>query len=84
VARYVPGYAEEYRRRGWQMLQTLDRVYVNDRARAVLDWRPQFDFASAVACLRENRDYRSELTHVVGVKGYHADEFREGLYPVDA
>lgn len=84
VARYVPAYAEEYRRRGWQMLQTLDRVYVNDRARAVLGWRPQFDFASAVARLRENRDYRSELTHVVGIKGYHADGFREGLYPVDA
>lgn len=84
VARYVPDYAEEYRRRGWQMLETLDRVYVNERARKVLDWRPQFDFASAVARLRMNQDYRSALTHVVGVKGYHADEFSEGPYPVDA
>jgi UDP-glucose 4-epimerase len=83
VARYVPDYVDEYRRRGWRMLQTLDRVYVNDRAREVLDWQPQFDFASAVARLRRDQDYRSELTSIVGVKGYHTTAFTEGPYPVE-
>lgn len=82
VERYVPGYLDEYRRRGWRMLPTLDRVYVNERARKLLRWEPRFSFAVAVDRLRSDRDYRSDLTHLVGAKGYHAERFDEGPYPV--
>lgn len=83
VARHVPEYVAEYARRGWRMFPVLDRVYVNERARAVLAWQPRFDFAAAIARLRAGQDYRSELTRIVGSKGYHAEVFSEGPYPVD-
>ncbi|MGF6226150.1 UDP-glucose 4-epimerase [Inquilinus ginsengisoli] len=38
VRRRVPGHEAEYARRGWRMLPGIDRVYVNDRARAELGW----------------------------------------------
>ncbi len=44
VLRYVPEYEAEYLRRGWQMFSGIDRVYVNERARMELGWRPQYDF----------------------------------------
>lgn len=83
VARYVPEFVAEYARRGWRMLPALDRVYVNERARVVLGWQPRFDFAAAIARLRAGQDHRSDLTHLVGSKGYHAEAFADGPYPVD-
>jgi UDP-glucose 4-epimerase len=82
VRRYVPGYADEYARLGWRMLPTLDRVYVNERARQRLGWEPQFNFASVLDRLRSGLDYRSDLARLVGAKGYHAEQFTEGPYPV--
>jgi UDP-glucose 4-epimerase len=70
VARYVPDYEPVFAQRGWQMLSSLDRVYDNTRAREVLGWRPKWDFAYAVSRLRSGEDPRSELTAVVGAKGY--------------
>jgi UDP-glucose 4-epimerase len=35
-----------------------------------------------LACLREGRDFRSALAGEVGVKGYHGEAFRDGIYPV--
>src|SRR3954465_2978511 len=40
VRRYSPGYEAEYHRRGWSMVPTIDRVYVNELARARLGWQP--------------------------------------------
>src|SRR4051794_10267741 len=48
VRRRVPGAAEVFERRGWQLPDTLDRVYVNERARRELGWEPVWDFARAV------------------------------------
>jgi len=45
VAQRVPAYVEVYARLGWKMFPHIDRVYVNDRARAQLGWRPRYDFA---------------------------------------
>lgn len=83
LTRRVPGWAEEYARRGWRMFPSLDRVYVNERARRELGWRPRYDFAAALACLRANEDPRSPLARAVGSKGYHAERFAEGPYPVE-
>jgi UDP-glucose 4-epimerase len=60
-----------YAARGWRMIDTIERVYV--RARAELGWAPRHDFASALAALREGRDFRSPLALAVGGKGYHAE-----------
>jgi UDP-glucose 4-epimerase len=71
VARRVPGWEGEYARRGWRMFPSIDRVYVNERARADLGWRPRWDFARAVELLRAGEDPRSPLARAIGSKGYH-------------
>jgi len=83
VRRCVPGYEAEYARRGWTMAPSIDRVYVNARARAELGWRPRYDFAFVIERLAAGQDFRSPLARRVGVKGYHAETFAEGPYPVD-
>jgi UDP-glucose 4-epimerase len=71
VRRLVPGYADEYARRGWTMFESIDRVYDNAEAREALGWRPKVDFAHAIARMREEDDLRSPLARAVGSKGYH-------------
>jgi UDP-glucose 4-epimerase len=83
VSRRVPGWAEEYVRRGWRMFPSVDRVYVNERARRELGWQPRYDFAAALARLRAGEDPRSPLARAVGSKGYHAERFADGPYPVE-
>ncbi|HYX47919.1 MAG TPA: NAD(P)-dependent oxidoreductase [Sphingomicrobium sp.] len=72
-----------FRARGWKLLPRIDRVYVNDRARAELGWNPRCDFEYLLDCLRANRDFRSPLAREVGCKGYHGRSFSEGPYPVE-
>ncbi len=82
VTRRVPGYEQEYARRGWKMFHSIDRVYVNERARRELGCQPQYDFQRVVECLKRGEDPRSPLARAVGAKGYHARSFAEGPYPV--
>ena len=82
VRRRVPGYEAEYARRGWKMARGIDRVYVNALARAELGWTPRHDFASLIERLEAGEDMRSPLARLVGQKGYHAESFGEGPYPV--
>jgi len=77
VRRHVPAYEVEYARRGWQMVPAIDRVYVNERARNELGWRPRHDFAALIARLQAGEDFRSALARAVGAKGYH----REATFP---
>jgi UDP-glucose 4-epimerase len=67
----VPAFEAVYQRLGWSMLPTVDRVYVNERARRELGWQPKHDFAAVVARLQADPDFRSPLARVVGAKGYH-------------
>jgi UDP-glucose 4-epimerase len=83
VRRRVPQYEAEYDRRGWKMFATIGRVYVNERARRELGWRPRYDFGYVIERLREGEDFRSPLAQVVGSKGYHAEVFSDGPYPVE-
>lgn len=81
--RRIPGYEAEYARRGWKMLPGIDRVYVNERARTELGWRPRYDFESLIRLLAADEDMRSPLARIVGSKGYHAEFFADGPYPVE-
>jgi UDP-glucose 4-epimerase len=83
VRRRVPRYQEVYACRGWSMFPGIDRVYVNDRARRDLDWRPRYDFAHIIDLLHAGEDPRSSLARAVGSKGYHAHAFADGPYPVE-
>jgi UDP-glucose 4-epimerase len=71
LARYFPEYRQLYAARGWKMLPTLDRVYVNARARESLGWQPRYDFAHVLRSIASGHDYRSEMTLTIGSKGYH-------------
>ncbi len=79
----VPEYEAEYARRGWRMLPSIDRVYVNERARNELGWRPRYDFKFLIERLAADQNLRSPLARLIGSKGYHAEAFAEGPYPVE-
>jgi UDP-glucose 4-epimerase len=80
VRRLVPAYEEVYARRGWTMFPSIERVYVNQRARTELGWTPRRDFRNAIERLGAGEDPRSPLTLAVGAKGYHAES--TGVYTV--
>jgi UDP-glucose 4-epimerase len=52
VARYFPDYPELYRRRGWTMFQSIDRVYSSRRAEEQLGFRCRTGFADILDRLR--------------------------------
>jgi UDP-glucose 4-epimerase len=83
VRQRVPDYQDEYDRRQWKMVPGIDRVYVNQRAREELGWRPRHDFNAVIERLKAGDDTRSSLARLVGSKGYHAQEFADGPYPVE-
>ena len=84
LRRRVPGYEAVYAQHGWKMAQGIDRVYVNQRARDELGWKPRHDFGALVARLQAGEDIRSPLARVIGSKGYHAETFGDGPYPVES
>jgi UDP-glucose 4-epimerase len=71
IRRRFPQCELEYARRGWSLPRTIDRVYVNERARAELGWQPRHDFAGALERLQRGVSHQSELALAVGSKGYH-------------
>ncbi len=82
VRRLFPDYEAVYAPLGWKMFPSIERVYVNERARQDLGWAPRYDFRNVLDHLRAGNDPRSELTRTVGSKGYHPHTFAEGPYPV--
>ena len=82
VARYFPEFPEVYRSLGWKMFPAIGRVYVNDKARGELGWAPKYDFGTLLQSLGEGQDHTSALARQIGIKGYHAEVFDEGPYPV--
>jgi nucleoside-diphosphate-sugar epimerase len=83
VARRAPRYPAVYTARGWTMFPSIERVYVNDRARRELGWFPKYDFDRILELVEQGEAPRSALAQVVGAKGYHAESFTEGPYPVE-
>jgi UDP-glucose 4-epimerase len=80
VARLYPSYEEIYAGLGWKMFPSIDRIYVNERARRELGWTPRWGFGFALERLAAGEDPRSPLTIEVGAKGYHAES--TGVYTV--
>ncbi|TCK20029.1 NAD-dependent epimerase/dehydratase family protein [Pseudonocardia endophytica] len=78
LARRCPDVAEFLDERGWRMLPALDRVYVNDRARADLGWTPRYDVHVVADLIRTTGEPRTDLARAVGMKGYHAEP--TGIY----
>lgn len=83
LRRRVPQYESIYSARGWSMLPVIDRVYDSRRAQHRLGWRPRYSFAHALAQLAAGDEWRSPLARQVGARGYHAQEFEDGPFPVE-
>jgi UDP-glucose 4-epimerase len=83
VKRLVPEFVPVYEQLGWKMFPSLDRVYVNERARTELGWQPKYDFKYILEQMRTSKELRSQLAVQVGVKGYHTEKFTDGPFPVD-
>lgn len=71
AARIFPDILDRFAVRGWSIPETIDRVYVNARARRDLGWTPEWDFGAAAALALSDGDVRSPLARLVGMKGYH-------------
>jgi UDP-glucose 4-epimerase len=72
VRRRFPDCDEIYSRLGWRLPPSIERVYVNEKARNELGWRPRYDFRLALDRLAAGEDWRSPLALEIGAKGYHA------------
>ena len=72
VVRRVPASERVYARLGWKMVPTIDRVYINEKARRDLGWQPRHDFERLLERLTAGESITSRLAHLVGAKGYHA------------
>ncbi len=83
VRQLCPGYEPHYKSRGWRMFAGIDRVYVNEKARSELGWKPKYDFDRIIKQLSDGAPIGSALARTVGLKGYHRKAFEEGPYPVD-
>ncbi|EME84507.1 uncharacterized protein MYCFIDRAFT_134557 [Pseudocercospora fijiensis CIRAD86] len=68
----VPKHAEMLVQHGWKLPDRLDRVYDSSKAVRDLEWRPKYTFEHAVELISQGFDYRSDLTHRIGKRGYHA------------
>lgn len=82
VARYFPDFGALYGAANWRMFTEIGRVYVNERARRELGWRPAYDFSHVLTSLRRGADPRSPLARQIGAKGYHQRTFEDGPFPV--
>ena len=83
ISAIYPEFAEVYDRIGYRMFPDISRVYVNDRARAELSWKPRYDFARVLGQLAAGQSIGSDLARDVGIKGYHGRQFADGVYPTD-
>jgi len=72
VRRMFRQYEAIYASLGWKMFPNIDRVYINERARAELGWSPRYDFKRALECLKVGEEFRSPLALAIGTKGYNA------------
>ncbi|MFN3475862.1 MAG: NAD-dependent epimerase/dehydratase family protein [Blastomonas sp.] len=54
IARHYPDAAELYAQRGWQLPDTIDRVYDPAKAERMLGFRPVTDFAAILQALRSD------------------------------
>jgi UDP-glucose 4-epimerase len=73
VRRHFGDFEAIYDERGWRMFDSIERVYVNERARRELGWAPRWDFRLALDRVAAGEEPRSDLALAIGAKGYHAE-----------
>ena len=83
VSGIYPDFAEIYAQQNWTMFPSLDRVYVNERARRDLGWQPKYDFRHVLDSIKAGVDFFSPLAREVGSKVYHDRAFEQGPYPAE-
>lgn len=83
VRRLFPHYPAIFEKLGWEMLPAVGRVYDSSRAQQQLGWSPVYTFEHVLELLNAGEDFRSPLTGLIGLKGYHDQVFDEGPYPVE-
>ncbi len=83
VSAYYEEFAETYTKAGYRMFEGIDRVYVSDLARSELGWTPKHDFGSVLQQIASGLPIGSDLSRIVGGKGYHPEKFEQGPYPVE-
>jgi UDP-glucose 4-epimerase len=76
----VPAVAAMWAERGWRFPSRLDRVYVNDRARTELGWRPRFDLNSIAEMVAADGTVHTPLARQVGSKDYVASSYHRGTF----
>lgn len=79
----VVDYQPYFEKRGWRMFPSIDRVYVNAKARAELGWQPKDDFKTVLARLEAGGPLQGPLAQVLGKKGYHSQNFTDGPFPIE-
>ena len=52
------------------------------KAKTELGWKPKYDFKYVLDRIKNGEGFRSELSKMIGMKGYHAEVFSDGPYPV--
>ncbi len=57
---------------------------VNEHARNTLGWTPEYTFACCMARLAPGMSLFSPLAESIGKKGYHAQTFADGPYPLES
>jgi nucleoside-diphosphate-sugar epimerase len=78
--RRAPAVAAVWAERGWRFPSRLDRVYVNDRARRELGWRPRFDLNAIAMMVAADGTVRTPLALQVGSKEYVASSYHRGTF----
>ena len=64
------------------MLAGINRVYVNNKARAELGWPARHDFRTLIGRLKADDDFRSPLARAIGRNRRHDRGCEDGPQPV--
>jgi UDP-glucose 4-epimerase len=88
VMSYFPSMKRIYDKNFFKYFENIDRVYSSAYARKKLGWEPVYSFEKALECLDQGKRIGSPLSHQVGIKLYHAMDFRSeetggSPYPTD-
>lgn len=67
----MPELENIFKNKGWKMLGRIDRVYDSSKAVDELGWEPKHTFKEAITAISKGKEWRSDLTLLVGKKGYH-------------
>ena len=82
LAARLPDFERIYAASGFRMFPEIERVYDSSKAVRELGWRPVYVFQRILSQIAAGEQIGSDLGRQVGVKGYHAQQFENGPYPL--